>query len=475
MFVFYKNIFTVLDCISELLNHCIHCSSYKSYLRAAARQWHDPALVIGRLTVNGNDTWQGIAKTTIESESPLALAADELMKLENAQGVADVCLICAANFGGAKVPRNERKELGETPVEGMFDWERGLYQQPPIEKSSDNLGAQSSNSRSIVVSGIKATSSDALKACHSILFYYITKLLGDGGEVNQRLAEELLEVCASSSDPKFLHSLYDLLATNHGNILVRIDSTSLENWLTKEKKDVNLLSEYYAFHGHNILAGDVMRKVALDQSEKTPLNHRIKYLARALNAFSAALQQPVASGQVSDLKNRITQIKEQLEVAAIQQNILTIMQRSQNTNMDQEKVDKLSFSLVSVSDLYNEYATQLNLFDICLNIMNTCHQNDSDNVATLWMSILCEELLPCQTNSRAAFDYLSQLKDSSLIEEDIVLGECSDDAIQNFDNGSWIPRLQARVIEVGKHLYDNDSNYTFPLDLLLETLEGGCH
>ena len=428
--------------------------------------------MIGRLAVNGSDSWQGIAKTTIESESPLALAADELMKLENAQGVADVCLICAANFGGAKVPRNERKELGETPIEGMFDWERGLYQQPPVDKSSDNLGAQPSSSRSIVVSGIKATPSDALKACHSILFYYITKLLGEGGEVNQRLAEELLEVCASSSDAKFLHSLYDLLAKNHGDILVRIDSSTLENWLVKEKKDVNLLSEYYAFHGRNILAGDVTRKVALDESEKTPLNQRIKYLARALNAFSAALQQPAATGQVSDLKDRITQIKEQLEVAAIQQNILTIMEQSQNTNLDEEKMDKLSFSLVSVSDLYNEYAAPFTLFDICLKIINTCHQNDSGNIATLWMSILCEELLPCQTHCQAAFEFLSQLKGSSLIQEDIVFGECSDDAIQQFDNGSWIPRLQARVIEVGKNLYGNDSNYTFPLDLLLETLEG---
>jgi hypothetical protein len=41
-----------------------------------------------------------------------------------------------------------------------------------------------------------------------------------------------------------------------------------------------------------------------------------------------------------------------------------------------------------------------------------------------------------------------------------------------FDNGSWIPRLKARVTELGKTLYGKGADYTFPLDLLLEQLEG---
>jgi nuclear pore complex protein Nup155 len=442
-------------------------------LRAAARHWHDPASIVGRLpTKNAGRSWQDIAMSALDGESPLALAADELMKLENAVGLVDVCLICAANFGGAKVRRDDSKELGETPVEGMFDWERGLYHQPPIVEPGDMADAQSSTQS--IVSGIQANSSDALKACHSILFFYISKLLGEGGVVNQRLAEELVAACASSTDVKFLRSLYDqLVATHNVDTLLRIDSSTLEDWL-KEKNDVNLVWKYYSFHGRNVLAGDEMSKMALDKIEKTPLVQRIECLTRASNSYSAALQAPVASEPVSvqDLQDRIIQITEQLDVAAIQQRVLAIAEQSENTHLDSAKMDALSFSLVSVSDLYNEYAGPLNLFDICLLLMETCRQNDSLTIKTLWKSIVCEEIFPCGTNSRVAFEYLNELKDDSMVDEDIIFGQNNDDTLHQFENGSWVSRLIARVTELGKSLYGKGADYTFPLDMLLETLEG---
>lgn len=395
------------------------------------------------------------------------------MKLGNAEGVADICLICASNFGGAKVQRDSNKELGESPIEGMFDWEKGLYQQPPSEKSTNTTSAPSSSTQ-IVVSGIKATPSDALSACHSILFYYISKLLGQGGEVNQGLAVELLGVCASSSDVKFLRQLYDqLVATNNVDTLLRIDSSTLENWL-KEKKNADLLFKYYSFHGRNVMAGDVMRKMALDTIEKVPLVQRIEYLTRAANAFSAAVRSPAADQLVSvpDLNARVTQIAEQLDVAATQQRILTIVQQSKNINLEQEKMDALSFSLVNVSDLYNDFAAPLNLFDLCLEIMMMCRQNDPTHITTLWKSVICEEMLPCGTSSRVAFEHLNDLKSGSMIEEDIVFGENLDNNLKQFDNGSWVPRLKATVTELGKNLYGKGADYTFPVDFLLETLEG---
>ncbi|KAL3774656.1 hypothetical protein HJC23_002465, partial [Cyclotella cryptica] len=441
-----------------------------SYLRAAARHWHDPASIVGRLVAkNASSSWQDIAKSAIDGESPLALAADELMKLENAEGLVDVCLICAANFGGAKVQRDDSKELGETPVEGMFDWERGLYHQPPSEQPGDTESSTQS-----IVSDMQATSSDALKACHSILFFYIAKLLGEGGVVNQRLAEELVGACASSTDVKFLRSLYDQLVSTHNvDTLLRIDSSTLEDWL-KEKNDSNLVWKYYSFHGRNVLAGDEMWKVALDKTEKIPLVQRVECLTRASNSFSAALQTPVATEEVSaqDLQGRILQITEQLDVAAIQQRVLAIAERSENTHLDSAKMDALSFSLVNVSDLYNEYAGPLNLFDICLLIMETCRRNNPIEIKTLWKSIFCEEILPCGTNSRVAFEYLNELKDGSLVQEDIIFGKNNDDTIHQFENGSWVSRLKARVTDLGRSLYGKGADYTFPLDLLLETLEG---
>jgi hypothetical protein len=201
---------------------------------------------------------------------------------------------------------------------------------------------------------------------------------------------------------------------------------------------------------------------------------RIEYLTRAANAYSAALRNPLANEQaaVSDLNGRITQITEQLEVATIQQQILTTVQSSKNTDLDQEKINALSFSLVDVSGLYNDYAAHLNLFDICLVIMETCHQNDPWYIAKLWKSIICEELLPCCTTSRVVFEYLRELRDDSIVQEEIIFGETADDNVGQFDDGSWIPRLKATVTGLGKKLYGKGADYTFPTDLLLETFEG---
>jgi hypothetical protein len=76
------------------------------------------------------------------------------------------------------------------------------------------------------------------------------------------------------------------------------------------------------------------------------------------------------------------------------------------------------------------------------------------------------------TNSQTAFEFLSGLKDSSIIQDDIIFGDGADATLMQFDNGSWIPRLKARVTELGKTLYGKGADYTFPLDLLLQQLEG---
>lgn len=478
------------DALSRPPQRVMLANQAASYLRAASRHWYDPALVAGRWSSkNTSESCEEIAVSAKDAGSPLALAAGVLMDLGNAEGLADVCLICASNFGGSTVPRDERKETGEIPVEGMFDWEKGLYHQPPSDQSGDRSSSQA------IVTGIDVTPADALRTCHGILFYYVTKLLSEGGVANQRFAEDLVAACASSSDVKFLHSLYKhLLATNEVDTLLRIDSSTLENWLLKEKKDINLIWRYYSFHGRNVLAGDTMFQRAVDLNEKISLDQRIECLTRAANSFSAALQsnnpgtnmmrlvggygqsknlqEPQLS--VDDLKTRITQIKEQLDVATLQRRVLTTVEQSENLNLESAKKEALSFTLVNVSDIYNDYASPLNLFDVCLLILETCQHNQPDTINTLWKSILCEELLPCETNSESVLDFLRSLKAGSVLEnETIAYGDGNNGGnLQQFENGEWIPRLRNRITELGKEIYGKGADYTFPVDLILNELEG---
>jgi len=467
-----------------------------AFLRAASRHWHDPALVTGRTNrVNSSETWVDLANVAYGGGSPLARAAEVLMELGEVEGLVDMCLICGANFGGVKVPRNDRKELEEEAANAIMDWEKGLYHRPATGPSGDSVDPRSSGTQSIV-SGMDVTPADALKTCHGILFYYMSKLLNDGGPANQRLAESLVAACASSSDAKFLHSMYEhLLSTNQVETALRIDSTSLEDWLMNEKKDSNLLWRYYSFHGRHFSAGEIMLKKAVDPTEKVPLAQRIECLTRAANSYSSALQRNLPSSNmmrmiggydqrqdralqerqvsIETLKGNIKAIEEKLDIAKIQQRVLTTVDQSQNVDLDSDKVDALRFRLVSVSDLYNDYTCPLNLFDVCLLILNTCHYNDRDNIETLWKSVICEEILPCQTTSALAISFLTQLKQGSTLEEETVMqsGDYGND-LQSFDNGEWMTRLRSRVATLGKELYGKGADYTVPLDLIVQALEG---
>ena len=467
-----------------------------AFLRAASRHWYDPALVAGRTNrANNSETWVDLANDAFDAGSPLARAAEVLMELGQVEGLVDMCLICGANFGGIKVPRNDRKELEEEAANAIMDWEKGLYHRPATSPSGDSVDPRSSGTQSIV-SGMDITPADALKTCHGILFYYISKLLNDGGPANQRLAESLVAACASSSDAKFLHSMYKhLLSTNQVETALRIDSTSLENWLINEKKDSNLLWRYYSFHGRHFSAGEIMLKKAVDPNEKVPLAQRIECLTRAANSYSSAMQKNLPSSNmmrmiggydqrqdralqerqvsVETLKANIKAIEEKLDIAKIQQRVLTTIDQSQNVDLESDKVDALRFKLVSVSDLYNDYTCPLNLFDVCLLILNTCHYNDRDNIETLWKSVICEEILPCQTTSALAISFLTQLKQGSTLEEETVMqsGDYGNN-LQSFDNGEWMPRLRNRVSTLGKELYDKGADYTVPLDLIVQALEG---
>lgn len=463
-----------------------------SYLRAASRHWYAPALVAGRFMSKISDQgWEEVATNAKEAGSPLALAADVLMELSNVEGLADVCLICASNFGGSKVPRDERKEFGEDAVQGMLGWERDLYHRPGNGMGSRSAGAQA------IVTGIDVTASDALHTCHSIIFHYISKLLREGSESSQHLAEDLVATCAASSDVKFLHSLYGhLLATNEQTAL-RIDSSSLEDWLLNEKKDINLLWKYYSFHGHYILAGDIMWKKALNVEEKISLDQRIEYLTRAANSFSSSLDsnnsafnmrslvggglsgrgtsQALQEQQVTvhTLRANNAQIQEQLDVATIQKRILTTIAQSQDADLEHAKMDALKFTLVNISDLYNDYACPLNLFDVCLLILETCRRNDLDTINVLWKSIICEEVLPCQTNSYSVVNFLTRLKQGSLLEEEaIAYGDEAANDLQMFETGEWLHRLRNRVTSLGKELFGKGADYTFPMDLIVRELEG---
>ena len=478
------------------------------YLRDAASHWYNPSHVTG-LSFNNQSNMDmdmscgSIANMALEYGSPVARAASVLMELNDVTGVVDVCLISAGNFSELSVQPSVESSLAFH--ESMMPWERDLYHRPVTDSvGPEPPGVDSSLPSEMSSSLADSTNENARDTCYAILFYHIGKLICSCSELpqNNALKENMISVACSSSSSTFLHALYTfLLESGNTDTLLRIQNSDLKNWLKDSQNDYHLLWRYYVVHGIDWMAGEIMWKHGCSKDSNVRLDERIESLTRAMNSYCTALKNstantksfPVAflSPQSNSLEPEaktpsreeidriIRQISEQIDVAKLQSRTLTTIQASRDeSNIDQDRLLKLSHTLLNVSTLYNEYAAPCGLYDICLLIMQTCRYDDDETITTLWKSIICEELLPCRTGNKDVQNYLTKLQLGSMLEEvDIVLSDIDVICEQGvpltvFEDGKWIPSLKNRIVCLGKELNEKGVDYAFPLELIADCLEG---
>ena len=474
-------------------------NSASSYLQQAANHWHNPILISGRIDESSVDSpvsYEEMAIRAHEAGSPLARAAYVLMELNEVIGVVNICLICAGNFGGVLFENQSGSYNSDRTAGSMMTWERGLYHRPTTGKGADDTNSQLINSASstaviLANSDTDRRKLDAKETCHAVLFYYLNCLLKSTHEYHQNseLAEKMLSVATASSDMNFLKELYGyLVSSGHVDTLLKIESPSVESWLENINKDNDLLWRYYVIHGMHWLAGEFMWKLGSGSEEDLRLEERIQCLNRAANSYSDAIMKPPPNSVMvrntiipthEEINRFIGQIREQIDVAKLQSRVLsTIMSSQIASQLDKEKLQVLSFSLVNVSVLYNDYTAPLSLYDLCLAIMQTCNCDDTSTIRTLWKSILCEELLPCRTRSKEVQLFLSTLKRGSMMEEEnIILTDANvtsedGDSLMLFEDGKWISSIKHRIISLGKELQGKGADFVFPVEFIIEQLEG---
>ena len=489
-----------------------------AYLCRAARHWYNPALVTGRLFHDDSSTkdntavtpnqkqsawYNDLALRALEFGSPLARAAAALMELSNINGVVDMCLICAGNFGGSKDRDNLESDDfydDKQALQSILPWEKGLYHQPTVQDTSDNevfRGYSHHNTTNTHVVGLDVMHSDANSTCHAILFHHLTVLLDSSSQSNEymKLADQMISVASSSSDKKFRNSLYQhLINVGHTEFLLQICSEDLEEWLKESHNDHALLSRYYSANSQYWMAGEVMWERGCGPIEtRIRIEDRIECLTRAKNAYQACLEKDPASYYSSNSnahskpppKDEITQIIEkitdQLDVALLQSRTLSIIRTSEiATQLDEKNIDDLSYSLLNSSDLFNQFTARFDLYDICLLILHSCRHNDAAKITTLWRSIICKEILPCRTQSSDVEDFLNALQLGSLfgtesvtlIERDDMSEGVDDKSVNYFENSEWVTSLKNRIISLGKELYGNGFDCSFPHTFIIECMEG---
>ncbi|KAL7580131.1 hypothetical protein ACA910_012889 [Epithemia clementina (nom. ined.)] len=442
-----------------------------SHLIQAAKHWKSASLISGRLVGRtGTETYYQIAERAIKYSSPLAIAADLLVKLEDVCSVVEICLTTAQNFKTSRMPLGSKDVLR---YDGMFAWEADLYhkQVGPTEEETTRDGSQRNSSSEVYGSSVSAK--DAIKTCHSLIFVHLEGLLRS----KVPLANLMVAECVSDKDKTFLKSLFSfLIESSNVDTLLRINSPEAEMFL-KEQNDSNLLWRHFSVLEKFVEAGHVAYDCA--RSDDTiRLGDRIEWLTKALQSFRSAqnaYRGPDSKTSGEQLAKFVAETEDNLKIATVQDRVVRRIESLPDfpEEIDHSKFEKLKTHLVEATPLYNEFVAKVPLFDLCLVMLHMCRHNDSHSITILWKNAICEVILPCCTRSSDMYESLLEFAgEVDLADRVTHLSDTMEaGSVRLFEDGNWVVPVHDLVVRLGRELYGSGADYTFPVRFILEQLE----
>lgn len=441
----------------------------------AAQHWHSASLVAGRiLHKKEKESFDQVAERALVYESPLAIAVNILIQLEDVSTAVQICLDVAANFRTMVFNRSSRRGslLPEKTNVFDFEWEHALY-----HGQRDLSGSENGND----AVGVDVSAQDAIDTCFALLFYYSSRLLGSSQGQEKALGVSMVADCAGSNDGDFLNLFFThLVETGHTSTLISIQSTELESWL-KKRSDIDLIYRFYTYHKRHIEAGQVQWNQAMDSNIPLHLTQRIGCLMEAQKSFeraSVALQnsQEYENGSTAQVQRSVLDVKVSVHVAQIQHRILQHVEKrtSLPPEISKEHVEHLKTSIIGTSELYNTYAVVLELHDFCLEILLACRLQDNESIGILWKHVFCKELLPCVTRNDHIYKYLREFATDIGRTGEVKVISANEEALEAplFENGDWVRKVEHKLLSLGRLLYGKGFDYVFPLDFILNTCEG---
>ncbi len=438
----------------------------------------------------------------------LEMACRELTRLGREDGVVDVCLSCAGNFtGGTHPPLNGILSKTSNTLDDLAasEMEKNLHHGDVVRGDTERKAARDYCYELIfqALGGLVSAPFPDARGGEDVTESAGTPqhLSSSGGENGYAMnttttdkADGVLSRVLRSNDSDFHTALYNFLRTRDAARLVRIRSPLIEDYL--REKDIYLLYQHFSVHGLHRRALELMADVARS-GKPIPLDERIVLLTRAINSGKRAAEKldSEASGSYS-----LAQLEDELEVAQLQQRVLRTLEEtspsissssttvsstalSSRTEVDGGHFESGSLSalrtnLLTVSDLYNNYAQARGLWELCLSIIHCCNRDVPELVRDMWKSIIYR-MVPSQTRDVDVGQWLVRQRLGVLQDPPgfaIPPGSCV--AAQLFlEDVAWISPLAAKVESLARELYaEGTPDFTFPLNLIVDELEGiSCH
>lgn len=217
----------------------------------------------------------------------------------------------------------------------------------------------------------------------------------------QRLADETLSLALQSDDELCHVAIFDWLTDNKwDDKLLEIQSPHLENYLKRQtvgqvgqQQQTDLVAKYdllwkfYEKSGQFIAAARVLSRLADAHSTAISLPMRIEYLSRAIVCARAA--------ETSSFGNAVQgqflyEMEEKMDVAKVQSQVLEAVSRL--PSRDADTISRLHSDLLDVTQLYEQFAEPLGLWECKLAILHCANHYDSALVTSIWQNIINAEV-----------------------------------------------------------------------------------
>lgn len=200
------------------------------------------------------------------------------------------------------------------------------------------------------------------------------------------IRDQTYDTCFASTEKAFHYEFY-LWFLNWGasERLLDIDTPYILPFLEeKAENDLyfnELLRYYYAKRKNYYAAATILYSLSISDFPLI-LNQRIEYLSRA-NGFCNCIYPPNLRPKMIELS---TTIQELFEVANVQLDVLIAIKSDERINKENKEaaVRALNHKILSISELFNEYADPLGYYDLCLLIFKVSDYKNTDDILKRW-------------------------------------------------------------------------------------------
>ncbi|KAK9474440.1 Non-repetitive/WGA-negative nucleoporin C-terminal-domain-containing protein [Dipodascopsis tothii] len=196
------------------------------------------------------------------------------------------------------------------------------------------------------------------------------------------LRQETYAVAYGSTDELFHYSFYDwFVQRGLAERLLDVHTAYIEAYLERNSKTslphADLFWLFLAKRENFLVAAQVLYTLAIGDFDLA-LSQRIEYLSRA-RGFCNCYCPPSSRQQMLIL---VQNVQAQLEVSAIQDDILTRVRSDKNLAEDKraQLVDQLDGKILDVSTLYNHFASALGYHAICLEIFRVAEYTNAEDI-----------------------------------------------------------------------------------------------